>query len=141
MNARIPKDGESKNMTNKTPKSGKVKSGKRQKQNTSNLIHSVASVEIRLRFPITKISKIMENQNTSIFLTQDPTVTFVTAGTISANINVPSVGNFVQNPKVNLAINAFRRALIYELCNVNKTETKHRTNIKEKSIGNTILKK
>ena len=125
--ARTHKEGESKSMTNKTTRSGIPKNGKRQNRNTSELIHSVASVEIRLRFPIMKTSRIMGNQHISIFLTQDPIVTFVTGGTISAGINVPSVENFVQNPKGNHAITACRRALICELCNANKIETTPKT--------------
>jgi hypothetical protein len=128
-------------MMKKMPKSGNRMNGRQQKPNTSKLIHSAASVEIRLRFPITKISKITENQNISIFLAQDPTVIFATAGTISADINVPSVENFVQNPKVNLAINVLRRTLIYELCNASRTETNSRINSTGKTTGSITLAK
>jgi hypothetical protein len=141
MSVRTPKDDESKPTKKPMLKSGKVTNGKRQSGSLSLKTLFVANVEIRLKFPIMKIWKCTANPNISIYLTQDPTITFVTTENIKDCTSAPSAENFVQSQKVKDAIGVLRRATLSAFREADNEGTKPRTNATGKTTGNIIPKK
>ncbi len=95
-------------------KHGIVKNGKKKKQNFSLKTRPAFTVEIHLKFPITKLTTPMENPNIIILPMQSPLATFAITGVTKDGISVPSAEKLEQSERVKSAMFALGVAIRQE---------------------------
>jgi hypothetical protein len=140
-NARTRKDGGSKNMMKRMPKSGNRQNGENEKPCSCGKTLRVAVVQVIVRYPIIPTLKCTESPSTLIYPIHDPTATSVIQVSIPESSGVQVAEKLFQNKKVSDALHALRLAISSVLDPENPPVTKPRTKPTEKRTGAVIRAK
>jgi hypothetical protein len=102
---------------------GPVLNGKKQKPKDCSNILIAGTVELQVRFPITRTLKPTDTMSTSSLTVRDGYVTVAIRGFTKADSNAPSVEKFAQSWPIRRAIDVLARAINSELRKEKTTET------------------